>query len=134
MNGVVTIENAITTYQTNAFGQLDDSYLQVETLYTLAAVLQRLKAVITAKYSRVNIVDDGTNIPPTAAAVTPKMIKSDIVAAARAMEGVLLDNVDAFAAALQVVRDPQNPRRVNVLFPPTLIKGLSVFAVLAQFH
>ena len=48
--------------------------------------------------------------------------------------GVLLDNVDALSANLVVSRNSLNPRRVDVLFPPTLIKGLSVFATLAQFH
>ena len=132
--GTVRIDSAITTYQTNSFGQPDDSYLQVETPYTLAAVLRTMKSVVSSKYARVNIVDDGAVIPPGAAAVTPKMIKSDIVAACRQMEGVLLDDVDALAAAIQVTRNPTNPRRVDVLFPPTLIKGLSVFATLAQFH
>ena len=132
--GTVRIDNAITTYQTNSFGQTDDSYLQVETLYTLAAVLRTLKGVVSSKYARVNIVDNGTSIPPGASAVTPNMIKADIVASARGMEGVLLDDVDTLAATIQVTRNTSNPRRVDVLFPPTLIKGLQVLATLAQFN
>ena len=33
-----------------------------------------------------------------------------------------------------VERDPNNPNRVNVLYPPDLINQLRVFAVLAQFR
>ena len=33
-----------------------------------------------------------------------------------------------------VERDPNNPNRVNVLYPPDLINQLRMFAVLAQFR
>jgi hypothetical protein len=35
---------------------------------------------------------------------------------------------------LLVERDPQNPNRLNVLYPPDLINQLRIFAVLAQFR
>ena len=39
-----------------------------------------------------------------------------------------------FKAHLIVERDPNNPNRVNVLYPPDLINQLRIFAVLAQFR
>ena len=46
----------------------------------------------------------------------------------------LVENLAAFKAHLIVERDPNNPNRVNVLYPPDLINQLRIFAVLAQFR
>ena len=39
-----------------------------------------------------------------------------------------------FVQNVQVQRNTQNPNRVDVLFPATLIDQLRVFALLAQFR
>jgi phage tail sheath gpL-like len=41
-DGTVRLENLITTYQKNAFGAADNSFLQVETLFLLAFVLRSM--------------------------------------------------------------------------------------------
>ncbi|MDE1901519.1 MAG: phage tail sheath subtilisin-like domain-containing protein [Alphaproteobacteria bacterium] len=134
-DGTVAIENLITTYQTNSFGQPDNSYLQVETLYTLMAVLRFLKTRITSKYARVKLVDNGTRLPPGANAVSPNMIRSDQIAAYTEMINLgWVENLDGFKAGLIVERDAQNPSRVNELFDPYLMGGLRIFALLAQFR
>ena len=46
----------------------------------------------------------------------------------------LLDNTDLFAKGLVVIRNAQDPSRVDVLFDPYLISGLRIFAVLNQFR
>jgi phage tail sheath gpL-like len=45
-----------------------------------------------------------------------------------------VENATAFKNNLIVERDPNDPNRVNVLYPPDLINQLRVFAVLAQFR
>jgi phage tail sheath gpL-like len=40
----------------------------------------------------------------------------------------------AFKKNLIVERHPNDPNRVNVLYPPDLINQLRIFAVLAQFR
>ena len=45
----------------------------------------------------------------------------------------LVEDIRAFKANLLVERDPNDPNRVNVLYPPDLINQLRIFAVLAQF-
>lgn len=132
--GEVVLEKLITTYQKNSFNVADDSYLDAETLFTLAAVLRRLKGVVTSKYSRVKLAEDGTFIPGGSNVVTPKMVRGDIVAEYRAMEGDLVQDGAAFEEALIVEKDAGNPRRVNVLWPGTLIGRLDVLALLAQFR
>lgn len=46
----------------------------------------------------------------------------------------LVENMKAFKDNLLVQRDPDNPSRVSVLYPPDLINQLRIFAVLAQFR
>jgi phage tail sheath gpL-like len=40
----------------------------------------------------------------------------------------------SFAKGLVVIRNAQDPSRVDVLFDPYLISGLRIFAVLNQFR
>lgn len=134
-DGTVAIENLITTYQKNALGQPDDSYLEVETLFTLAYVLRRLKAVITSKYARVKLAENGTRFAPGSAIVTPNIIRADLIAQYRQLESEgVVQNADAFKKELIVERNNQNPNRLDVLWPGTLINQLRIFALLAQFR
>lgn len=133
--GVVRIERAITTYQKNAYGSPDASELDSETLFTLAAIMRRLKTAITSKYGRHKLVSDGTRIGAGQAAVSPSTMRAELVAEYRAMESDgLVENADAFKAALIVERNSQDPNRLDVLFPPDLVNGLRVFAMLNQFR
>ncbi|MGY0782117.1 phage tail sheath subtilisin-like domain-containing protein [Azospirillum argentinense] len=134
-DGTVRIERAITTYQVNAYGQPDPSFLDVETLFTLATVLRRLRSVITTKYARHKLANDGTTFGAGQAIVTPKIIKAELIAQYSEMETLgLVENLPAFKANLMVERDLTDPNRLNVLYPPDLVNQLRVFAVLAQFR
>lgn len=134
-DGTVAIENLITTYQKNAAGNADNSYLEVETLYTLAYVLRQMKSVITSKYARSKLAANGTRFGPGANVVTPNLIRADLIAQYRTLEQQgLVQNGDAFKANLIVQQNAQNPNRVDVLWPGTLINQLRIFALLAQFR
>lgn len=133
--GALRVERAVTTYQKNAFGQADVSYLDSETLHTSAYVLRRLRAIVTSKYPRHKLADDGTRFGPGSAIVTPAVIRGELVAEYAKLEydGVV-ENAKAFAANLIVERASGDPNRVNVLYPPDYINQLRVFAVLNQFR
>jgi phage tail sheath gpL-like len=134
-DGQVYIENLITTYQKNAFGNPDDSYLQVETMFTLATVLRTMKTAVTSKYARVKLADNGTRIAPGANMVTPNTIRGDLIAQyAELEERGLVQNSAAFKQGLIVEKNKQNPNRVDVLWPGILINQLRIFALLAQFR
>jgi phage tail sheath gpL-like len=134
-DGTVQIDRAVTTYQVNAFGQPDVSYLDVETLFTLAFVLRRLRIAITSKYGRHKLANDGTRFGAGQAIVTPNILKSEILAEYRTLEELgIVENFDAFKSNLVVERNVTDPNRVDVLLPPDLVNGLRVFAVLAQFR
>ncbi|HBD37509.1 MAG TPA: phage tail protein, partial [Cupriavidus sp.] len=134
-DGTVRIENAITTYQQNAFGQPDNSYLEVETMFLLTYVLRYMATLVTSKYARVKLAADGTRFAPGSNIVTPSIIKADLIAAYQTLEyNGFVQNSQAFAQAIIVQQNSSNPNRVDVLWPGTLINQLRIFALLAQFR
>ena len=133
--GYMRIERAITTYQKNAFGSDDNSYLDANTLFTLAYILRDLKSVITSKYPRHKLADDGTHFGSGQAVVTPSIIRAELIAEYQKLEEkALVENLDAFKQNLIVERNADDPNRVDVLLPPDLVNQLRIFAVLAQFR
>ena len=135
VSGTVQIERAVTTYQRNSMGDADASYLDSETLHTSAYILRRLKSIITSKYARHKLADDGTRYGAGQAIVTPSVIKGELVAeyARLELKGIC-ENRDLFKAHLIVERDVDNPNRLNVLFPPDYVNQLRIFALLNQFR
>jgi phage tail sheath gpL-like len=124
-----------TTYQLNLYGQGDDAYELVTTLATLARLLRNQRQAITTQFPRHKLGNDGTRFGPGQAIVTPGLIKAELVGEYRIDEfNGLVEDANAFGDNLIVERDPNNPNRVNVLYPPDLINQLRVFAVLAQFR
>lgn len=135
IDGVPTIARETTTYKTNLYGVTDDAYELVTTPATLAKLLRNQRQAITSKFPRHKLANDGTRFGAGQAIVTPKTIKAELVAQYRIDEfnGLVEDGAN-FKANLIVERDPNSPDRVNVLYPPDLVNGLRVFAVLAQFR
>ena len=131
----IQVENTITTYQKNKFGAADNSYLQIETLYTLMYVNRFMKTQITSKFARMKLADDGTRFAAGQAIVTPSIIKAELIAQFRTLEfNGYVQGAAAFAKEIIVERDTGNPNRVNVVWPGTLINQLRIFAVLNQFR
>lgn len=134
-DGTVRVENIITTYQKNAYGDNDDSYLQVETLYLLMFVSRFMRTQVTSKFGRMKLASDGTRFAPGAAIVTPNIVRAELIAEYKSLEfnGYVQDS-DAFIKGLIVERNSQNPNRLDVLWTGTLINQLRVFALLNQFR
>lgn len=133
--GAQRIERGITTYQRNAYDQPDDSYLDSESLHQSAYVISYLKSVITSKYGRHKLANDGTRFGAGQAIVTPTVIRAEMIASYYALERLgIVENADAFAQFLIVERSATNPNRLDVLFPPDLVNQLRVFALQYQFR
>lgn len=129
------IARECTTYQLNLYGQPDDAYELVTTLATLAKLLRNQKQAITSKYPRHKLANDGTKFGPGQAIVTPGIIKGELIAQYQQdMYSGLVEDLRNFKRYLLVERDPNNPNRLNVLYPPDLVNQLRIFAVLAQFR
>jgi phage tail sheath gpL-like len=134
-DGTVQLENVITTYRLNTFGQPDNSYLEIETMFLLAFVLRFLAIRITSKFSRVKLAADGTRFGPGSNIVTPAIIKADQIAAYGELEfRGMVQRADLFAKNIIVEQNATNPNRVDVLWAGTLIDQLRIFALLAQFR
>ncbi len=134
-DGQVLIEGGITTYQSNAYGQPDNSYLLVVRLFTLMYCLRFLETRITTKYARVKLAADGTRFGPGANVVTPAMIKAELIAAYAELEDLgLVQQREAFIQGLIVQKSTTDPNRVDVLWDGVLINQLDIFALLAQFR
>ncbi|WP_065259037.1 phage tail sheath subtilisin-like domain-containing protein [Pseudomonas bananamidigenes] len=133
--GYVRIQRSITTYQKNAYGQADNSYLDSETMHQSAFIVRRMQSVITSKYGRHKLASDGTNFGAGQPIVTPSTIRGELIAQYAKLEREgHVENAELFAEHLIVERDSNDPSRVNVLFPPDYINGLRIFALLNQFR
>ena len=129
------ISRETTTAQLNRYGFTDDAYELVTTLATLARLMRNQRQAITSKFPRHKLANDGTRFGAGQAIVTPKIVKAELVAQYRQDEfDGLVEDVASFKAHLIVERDSAYPTRLNVLYPPDLINGLRMFAVLAQFR
>lgn len=132
-DGMVRIERSITTYQKNAWGSNDTSYLDSENMHQLAYVMRYLRTGVTSQFGRHALRADGQRVPEGVA--TPSMIKARLVADYGVMERQgIVENTALFAANVIVEIDETNPNRVNVLYPPDLVNQLRIFAVLNQFR
>ncbi|HEY1505757.1 MAG TPA: phage tail sheath subtilisin-like domain-containing protein [Stellaceae bacterium] len=127
--GNVTINNLITMYRNNPAGLPDPSYLEIETMFALFYMRFSLRVFVANQWPRYKLADDGTVIRPGAPVTTPSKVRAGIVAlAARDWDGFVMDDLDAFKAAINVVRDNDDPDRVNALLPPNIIGNLRRFA------
>jgi phage tail sheath gpL-like len=133
--GNVLIERPITTYQTDAFGLEDTAYLDVNTVLTLAYLRWTARARVASKYGRHKLADDGTLYGEGQAIVTPKIIRAELVSLYRDwMDAGLVENIEAFKAALIVERAAGDPNRLNALIPPNLVNQFRIFAGQVQFR
>jgi phage tail sheath gpL-like len=133
--GVMRIDRSITTYQKNVWGAPDNSYLDVETLYTLAYFNRFMRNRILLKFPRHKLADNETRFGAGQAIVTPDIIRSEMIAAYGELEVAgIMENMEAFKSALVVERNAQDPNRVDALLPPDLVNQLRIFAALNQFR
>jgi phage tail sheath gpL-like len=132
--GQVRIERAITTYQVNDASVPDASYLDTNTMATLAFLRQTLRIRIQSKFPRHKLADDGTRFGPGQAIVTPKVIRNEIIALFKEWEWIgLVEDIDQFKRELIVERNVSDPNRVDAQLPPNLVNQLRVFAAQIQF-
>ncbi|MEJ1402576.1 MAG: phage tail sheath subtilisin-like domain-containing protein [Candidatus Sedimenticola sp. (ex Thyasira tokunagai)] len=132
--GRVLIERQITTYQENAYGVADPSYLDVTTPATLSYLRYATRARITQKFPRHKLADDGTRFGRGQAIVTPSVIRAELLALFRELEEKgLVENFDQYKTDLLVERNADDRNRIDVLSSPDLVNQFRVFANQIQF-
>ena len=133
-DGTVQLERTISTYKTNAAGGADPAWLDINTPLTLDFLRFDYINLVTSKYSRHKLANDGTNFGAGQAIVTPSVMRAELVARFRAWEELgLVEDFDQFKQDLIVERNRQDPSRLDVLMPPNLVNGLRVLATKIAF-
>ncbi|CUR45506.1 Bacteriophage tail sheath protein [Alloalcanivorax xenomutans] len=127
--GRVQIERQITTYQENAYGVADPSYLDVTTPATLGYIRFATRARITQRFPRHKLADDGTNVAPGQPVVTPSAIRDQLLALFRELESdALVENFEHYKEDLVVQRNADDRNRVDVFSHPDLINQFRIYA------
>lgn len=133
--GRVLVERFITTYQTNGGGFPDISYLDIETMRTLAYLRFSVRARIAQRFPRHKLADDGTQFAPGQAVATPSLVRVELLHLFREWEEAgLAENFEQFKADLVVQRSSTDPNRVDAILPPDVINQFRVFAAAIQFR
>lgn len=133
--GSVLIERVVTTYQTNTYSIDDISYLDAETLKTVAYIRYSVRARFAMRFPRHKLADDGTKFGAGQAIVTPSVGRAELLALAADWQAAgLVENIDQFKEDLLVERDGSDPNRMNALIPPDLVNQFRVFAGQVQFR
>ena len=139
--GKCLIERAITTYRENAFGAEDPSYLDLNTMATLALIRVQVRARISQVYPRHKLADDDAYVAPGQAVVRPKDVRNELIALFRSMEdAALVEGLDQFKVDLVVERNATDRNRVDALIPAGLggsvpdIRGASTISALRRFE
>jgi len=132
--GNVLIERVVTTYQTNAYGIDDVSYLDLETKWTVDYIRFAFRARIALRFPRHKLADNGTSFAPGQAVATPNVIRGELLDVARQLErSGLLEGFEQFKDQLLVVRSDADRNRVNAVLPPNVVNQFRVFAASVQF-
>ncbi|GBQ84093.1 bacteriophage tail sheath protein [Gluconacetobacter johannae DSM 13595] len=131
-SGTVMIERLITTYQTNAAGVPDNSYLDIETLLTAEICLQDMRIFLASQFAACILVADGTKIPAGVRATTAQLIGKACAARYRVQAANLwVQNPDIFAAS--VVATNAGSGLVTLLLPYNWANQLRCIAGDVQF-
>ncbi|KGQ29179.1 phage tail sheath subtilisin-like domain-containing protein [Gallibacterium anatis] len=132
---VPQLETAITMYRKNSFGDLDESYLYIETIATLSYIRYAIRQRITSKYPRYKLADDGIRVAPGQKVVTPSIIRNELLALFTELEYVaLVEDFETFQKTLIVERDPNNRCRINVLSGEDLVNQFRIYAHAIQYR
>ncbi len=133
--GRVQTGGTITTYQLNASAVPDDAYLYAETLFTLQLLRFTWRLQLSNKYPRALLVQDGTPVPSGKQVISPQLGRAESIAWFLAQQGELLvQDVEQFKRDLSVEIDGTNPRQLNFLISPNLVKQLVTASTIVRFR
>lgn len=138
-DGTVQIERQISTYQENAAGLPDDSYLDINTPETLERIRFEVRSAFAQKYPRHKLAEDADRAlyDPSQPVMTPKVCKAELLSLYRQVfmgERAWVRDYEGYKASLQVSIDPDDPSRLNVIDQPMLVGQYRVHAQQTQFR
>jgi phage tail sheath gpL-like len=126
VDGTVRLDRVVTTYQLNAGGQPDITWLDIETRLQMVYFVRYMRQRIIQKYGRCALADDNPTGNP--AIVTATILKAECIHAYTELEtGGLVENSKLFAKSLVVERS-SDTSRVNAYLPVDVVNQFRVFA------
>lgn len=126
-DGTVAVGRAITTYQSNAWGSPDASWLSVNTRAQQMYGMRYLKSYITSTYPRCALVDSNPNNLQNF--VTADDIRKAFVHAYKKLVAIgVYENLDTFEELLIVERNASDANRIDVFAPTDVVNQLIVLA------
>jgi phage tail sheath gpL-like len=128
--GDVQIDKIVTHHQTTN-GAPDTTFRDIQKIGQMTYALRKFRAALAFEHSNKAIADD--NPDNLDAITTPKAIRDTLYHTYKEMSGVL-ENADTALENITVVRDADNPNRVNVVLPLDFVNPLDIFAGLAKIY
>lgn len=134
-DGTVYLRRTVTTYKRNAAGAEDDSYQQLETIFTLSFIRWDWNNYMASKYPRAKLAGDSYEYGEGQVIITPKKGRAEALSRFDYWQqlGVAQD-AETFKQYLVVEINAQNPYRLDFLLPATLMKQLFTVATKLQFR
>jgi len=132
-DGTVFVDRMATFYQRNPAGIVDDSYLDVETLYTLQFLIRDMRDHLGTIYARKKLVDDGTLIEGGSNQVTSKTVLASAIARYRTYCEVrgLAQNFETFRTTARA--ENAGKGLVKLLLPFDVANQLRAIAMKVNF-
>jgi phage tail sheath gpL-like len=125
--GGVAIDRLITTYQLNAWGSPDTTWLDIDTRYQVAYALRYIKQQFTATYPRSALAAD--NPAANQGVATPTDVKASFIHWYTSLcQAGVMQNPTQFAGAI-IVNWDADPNRLDAYLPFQPVNQLRVMAV-----
>jgi phage tail sheath gpL-like len=104
------------------------------TVATAGAMRRTMRNYVSTRFPDYKLADDGINIQPGQAILTPKLFRGHVIHVCRLWEERgWVEAVDSFKDDIVVTRPKDiDPNRLDVLLPPDIINNAMVFAFLIQ--
>jgi phage tail sheath gpL-like len=129
--GQVVIDKCITHYRTNAAGQPDEVFRNIQAIAVVMHVLRYMRAMLSYKHANKSLA--ASNPGNLEAVSTPRDIQADTIAAyGECVDRGLVQDKQGFSQRLQVEIDKTNPSRVNLQMDPAKVNPLDIIAINAR--
>lgn len=133
-DGSFQIHRLISNYRLAPGGAADATYLDLNTVMTLALLRYSWRTNLLTKYPRHKLANDGTRFAAGQPIMTPERGRAEAVAWFGEMEAAgYVEDVEQFKADLEVVRNGGDPNRLDFLLPINLVNQLQVIGTQIEF-
>lgn len=134
VDGGVELVRVISNYRVAAGGSADSTYLDLNTVLTLAFLRYDWRTNWKLKYPRHKLANDGTHFAPGQPVMTPERGRAEATAWYSKLEAAgLVEDMDGFKANLVVERNSDDPTRLDFLLIINLVNQLQIVAARFEF-